>query len=354
MPPPSARRTQRALALAAAGRRRVELPDRVPESDSYRGFRQFYLGLALCLVAVAILADGLVESLSAPGSGPAYDAVGQQTTALLLLVAGTTVYGRGHIAYRAARRLHNERQPALRVGVRIAADGYHWLYPDAHTSSARPLIAYFPKDRDTDHAARLLGTSSTYGPDDGHYDIDPQLEPFEAVLYGVPCEGAEIVVEYAVIEGTAYQGSERTRAAVTVAPLLPRRRHGLGSWQPADGAARNAARRDRIQKEEREKRERDERWEARQQQQDAKRAVRPRGNPGIRRRSNPQGLNSQGPNPQGPGPRYGKPNRPDGGHGCGGGAGSCGSGHGGGGHGCGGGHGGGHGCGGGHGGCGSG
>ncbi|WP_018542821.1 hypothetical protein [Streptomyces sp. MspMP-M5] len=321
-----ARRRQRALALAAAGRRRRELPERVPETDGYRGFRQFYLGLALCLIAGAILTDGLVQDLTAPDRAP-YDAVGQQIAALLFLVPGTTVYGRGHVAYRAARRLHEEAQPALMVGVRIAPDGYHWLYPDARTTSGRPLIAYFPKDRDTDRTARLLGTSSTYRPADGHYDVDPRSEPFEAVLYGAPWEGAEVALEYAVIERSAYQSSERTYAGVTVAPLLPRRRHGLGPWQPADGAARDAARRDRIRKEEQEKRERDAQWEARLRQQqradEARRTARRRG--GTRTHGQPSGRKT------GQGQRNGRADSFGGGAGCGSGH-SCG-GHG---HGCGG------------------
>ncbi|MFF4955455.1 hypothetical protein [Streptomyces chattanoogensis] len=314
-----ARRRQRALALSAAGRRRLELPDGVPETDDYRGYRQFYLGLVLCLIAVAILTDGLVEDLTAPDRTP-YDAVGQQVAALLFLVPGTTVYGRGHVAFRAARRLHEEPQPALVVGVRIAPDGYHWLYPDARTTSGQPLIAYLPKSRDTDRAARLLGTSSTYRASDGHYDIDPHNEPFEAVLYGAPWEGAEVVLEYAVIERSAYQRSEHTYAGLMVAQLLPRRIHGLGPWLPADGAARDAARRERIRKEEQERRERDERWEARLHQQE--RAYRVRGS--ARRRGS--GARGQ---------RSGRPGRP----GSWGGGGGCGSGHGCGGHGCGSGHG---------------
>ncbi|WP_102925100.1 hypothetical protein [Streptomyces noursei] len=324
-----ARRKQRALALAAAGRHRHELPDGVPETDDYRGYRQFYLGLVLCLIAGAILTDGLVEDLTAPDRAP-YDAVGQQIAALLFLVPGTIVYGYGHVAFRAARRLHEQPQPALMVGVRIAPDGYHWLYPDASaTTSGQPLIAYFPKGRDTDRTARLLGTSSTYRPDDGHYDIDPRSEPFEAVLYGAPWEGAEVALEYAVIERKAYQGPEHTYAGVTVAPLLPRRRHGLGPWQPADGAARDAARREKIRKEEQEKRERDEWWAANLRQQEW--TYRARGT------GRPRGSGARG-------QRYGRPDSWGGGDGCGGGH-SCG-GHSSGGHGCGG-HGcGGHGCGG--------
>ncbi|KUL36315.1 hypothetical protein ADL22_24930 [Streptomyces sp. NRRL F-4489] len=320
-----ARREQRALALAAAGPRRHELPDGAPETDDYRGYRQFYLGLGLCLVAGVLLIHGLVNSLMAPDHAP-YDAVGQQVAALLFLVPGTTVYGRGHVAYRAARRLNEAPQPALLVGVRIGPDGYHWLYPDARTTSGRPLITYFPRARDTDGTARLLGTDSAYGAGDGHYDIDPRSEPFEAVLYGAPWEGAEVALEYAVIDRSAYQGSERTYAAVTVAQLLPRRHHGLGPWQPADGAARAAARRERIRKEERERREWAEKQEERLRQRQRTSSTRrtPRGRGGGTR-----------------GRRHGRPGSWGEGHGCGTGGHSCGGSHGCGGHGCGG-----HGCGG--------
>ncbi|MFE6686412.1 hypothetical protein ACFVFQ_08015 [Streptomyces sp. NPDC057743] len=348
-----ARRKQRALALAAAGPRRLELPDRTPETDDYRGYPQFYLGLVLCLIAGALLADGLVESLTAPDHAPAYNAVGQQVAALLFLVAGTTVYGRGHVAFRAARRLQEEPQPALLVGVRIAPDGHHWLYPDAHTTSGRPLIAYFPKDRDADSTARLLGTSSTYQVSDGHYDIDPHSEPFEAVLYGAPWEGAEVALEYAVIERSAYQASEHTYAGVMVAPLLPRRCHGLDPWEPADGAARDAARREEIRKEEQKRRKWDEERATRLEER-ARRLHEQQRAYSARRRS---WGRSGGAN----GRSYGKTNSWGGGgggcgsgHGCGGyscggghGGGGHGGGHGGGGHSCGGGHGcGGHGCGG--------
>ncbi|MEI5036478.1 hypothetical protein RB201_38925 [Streptomyces sp. S1A(2023)] len=156
-----ARGRQRALALEAAGKRRFPLPDRVPESDGHRGHAQVYLGLALCLVAVGILTDGLVEDLTSGGVG--YDAVGHQRIALVLLVAGTTFGGWGQVAYRAARRLHEKEQPALLVGVRAGADGRHWICADARTRTAPPLIAYTPRASDTRDRTRLLGSGSAYG-----------------------------------------------------------------------------------------------------------------------------------------------------------------------------------------------
>ncbi|MFD4689834.1 hypothetical protein [Streptomyces sp. NPDC058463] len=235
-----ARRRQRSLALAAAGERRFPLPEGTPESDGHRGHQQVYLGLALCLVAAAILTDGLFGEPTT--SGVAYDAVGQQRIGLVLLVAGSTFYGRGQLAHRAAWRLYGEPQPALIVGVRAGADGRHWVCADALTRSAAPLIAYVPRKSDTRTRTRLLGSSSAYGVGNGHHDIDPKHEPFEAVLYGTPAEGDEVVLEYACAEYHRHQEMGRMHATVTTAPLRPDRRHGLGPWEPADGPARQRER----------------------------------------------------------------------------------------------------------------
>ncbi|MGA6170864.1 hypothetical protein ACPEIF_11515 [Streptomyces sp. NPDC012600] len=237
-----ARRRQRALALAAAGERRFPLPVGAPEADGHRGHRRVYLGMALCLVAAAILTEGLVGDLTA--SGAAYDAVGQQRIGLVLLVAGTTLYGRGLLAHRAARRLHEEDQPALIVGVRAGADGRHWVCADARTTSAAPLFAYIPRNKDTRNGTRLLGAGSVYAEGNGHHDIDPRNEPFEAVLYGTLAEGDEVILEYACAEYHRHQEMGRMYATVTTAPLCPDRRHGLGPWEPVDGPARQ---RERLQ-----------------------------------------------------------------------------------------------------------
>ncbi|MEU9236022.1 hypothetical protein [Streptomyces subrutilus] len=263
-----ARRRQRTLALAAAGARRFPLPAGTPESDEHRGHQRVYAGLALCLVAAVVLTDGLLGGPTA--SGVAYDAVGQQGIGLVLLVAGTTCYGRGQLAHRAAWRLHGEPQPALIVGVRAGADGRHWVCPDARTRSAEPLIAYVPRKSDTRERTRLLGSGSAYRVGNGHHDIDPAHEPFEAVLYGTLAEGDEVVLEYACAEYHRHQEMGRMYAAVTTAPLRPDRRHGLGPWEPADGPARQRARL-------REYQERTERYREAQREADKPRSNPPRG-----------------------------------------------------------------------------
>ncbi|MFI6937713.1 hypothetical protein ACIBI4_00460 [Streptomyces sp. NPDC050418] len=237
-----ARRTQRALFLAAAGPRRFPLPARVPESDGYRGHAQVYAGAALCLIAAAVLTDGLIGDLS----GSTYDAVGHQTVALLLALPGSTLLARGLAAYRAARRLHDEEaHPALRVGIRVAPDGRHWIHPDARIRDGRPMISYAPEGRSTRTPTQLLGSAS-YGIGDGHHSIDPFKEAFEAVLYGPVHEGAEIVVAYASIAYHYRQETGQMSLSVTTAALLPNRRHRLGASQPVDGTEHERARREKV------------------------------------------------------------------------------------------------------------
>lgn len=242
-----ARRRQRALTYAVAGNRRFPLPEGVPASDGHRGHQRVFLGLALALAAVGVLTEGLVQDLTRAG-GP-YDAVGQQRVALVLLVAATTFYGRGQLAHLAARRLYGREQPAVIVGVRVGKDGRHWVYPDARTTSAAPLVAYVPQQRDTRARTRLLSSGSAYGTGNGHHDVDPEQEPFEAVLYGTVTEGDEVVLVHACAEYHRHQEMGRLYATATTAPLRPDRRHRLGPWEPADGAARQ---RERLREAERE------------------------------------------------------------------------------------------------------
>ncbi|MBW5486865.1 hypothetical protein, partial [Streptomyces bambusae] len=235
------RRRQRRLALEAAGSARFALPGQLPERHARRGVPWIAIGCGLCLLATAVLVKGLHRDLAAP-DGAAYDAVGQQLTALPLLALGTTLAGRGLAARSAVRRLRRGLQPALVVGVRATPSGHHhWLCPDAATRSGRPLLAYPAWQQDTMTSGRLLVTGSADRLRDAHRDVDPAAEPFEAVLYGIACEGSEAVLEYAV-----YSGDDRITTQLTAVPLLPRRWHRLGWWQEAGESHRRTVRREQA------------------------------------------------------------------------------------------------------------
>ncbi|MFJ3723257.1 hypothetical protein ACIPYQ_11885 [Streptomyces sp. NPDC090045] len=248
-----ARRRQRELALAAAGSARFPLHDPLPAAHRRRGRTAIGLGSACCLGAAAALAGGALLEVRASGSTHPYDPWGLQLLALVLLVPGTTVLGRGLARRRAARRLSSRPQPALLVGVRISATGHHWIHPDADTPAGPPLIAQRPQARDVLTGGRILlsGSERTLRAD--HHDINARAEPFEAVVYGAVYEGAEVVLESAV-----YEGGTRLVPYVTAATLLPRRRPGLGGWKPAGRSYREAVREAaRLAEERRRERERE-------------------------------------------------------------------------------------------------
>ncbi|MDX6758340.1 hypothetical protein SIN09_02470 [Streptomyces sp. F8] len=222
------RRRRRELFRTAVGDARAAIPEHLPSGHRRRGRALAAAGAGLCMAAAALLVWGLVRDLGAAAGEP-YDAIGQQVLAMVLLAPGVPLLGRGLTARRAARRLHEGPQPVIRVGVREQWLGNFWLVADADTTTAPPLIAF--RDRFEDgyrHSAETLlgGAESRLRRD--HHDIDRHAEPYEALLYGVPCEGSEVVLRYAV-----YRGDSTITDAVRAVPLLPFRRHRLRSWRPA-------------------------------------------------------------------------------------------------------------------------
>ncbi|MDX2390355.1 hypothetical protein NJL88_09855 [Streptomyces sp. DK15] len=242
-----ARRRQAERALAAAGPARFPVPGPLPDGHGRRGIPAILFGVFLCLAGGAVLLDGLVRDFGTHGEAVPYDAVGRQWTAAPLLVLGSTLLGRGGSADRAARRLRDVGLPAMVVGVRISRSGHHWLYPDADETAGRPLIAFRARGVDTRAEVRMLAGGPTAGTRRALHDVDAHGEPFEAVLYGVPRAGSEVVLEYAVHDG---RGS-RISSWLTAAVLLPRRRHGLDRWIPAGVSHRESTERMRARAEER-------------------------------------------------------------------------------------------------------
>ncbi|MFD7257757.1 hypothetical protein [Streptomyces sp. NPDC059874] len=238
---------QRELALAAAGKAQAPLPFTLPRAHLRRGLRLMLIGGGLCLAAAALLIWGLVQDLGARRGEAPYDAVGQQILAMLLLIPGTPLLGRGVTARLAARRLHSGPQPVLRVGVRARHSSHMWLYPDARTTDAPALIAFRDRIGNSEHRTRtLLG-----GREDRlrvkHHDIDKEREPFEALLYGLPFEGAEIVLEYAT-----NVGGSTIDAEVMAVQLVPERRYRPGSWTAGKTSHRLRLREEQARRRERE------------------------------------------------------------------------------------------------------
>ncbi|WP_053679152.1 hypothetical protein [Streptomyces sp. XY66] len=223
------RRRQRELFLAAAGDTRAVIPEDLPDGHRRRGRGLLVSGAALCLAAAALLVWVLTQDLAASPRDP-FDGTGPQVLAMILLVPGVPLLGRGLAARRAARALHDGPQPVMRVGVRKVLLGPGWLVADAETTTAPPLIAF--RDR-FDDGYRSRPAQTLLGGAEGrlradHHDIDPSSEPYEALLYGVPREGAEVLLRYAV-----YHGDSTITDAVRAVPLMPFRRHRLRSWRPA-------------------------------------------------------------------------------------------------------------------------
>ncbi|MEC4570048.1 hypothetical protein [Streptomyces virginiae] len=223
------RRRQRELFLDAAGDTRAAIPEDLPDGHRRRGRALLVTGAALCLAAAALLAWVLRQDLAASPRDP-FDGTGPQVLAMILLAPGVPLLGRGLTARRAARKLHDGPQPVLRVGVRRALLGPGWLVADAGTTTAPPLIGFrhrFDDGYRSRSAQTLLGGAESRLRTD-HHDIDPHAEPYEALLYGVPCEGAEVLLRHAV-----YRGDTTITDAVLAVPLMPFRRHRLRPWRPA-------------------------------------------------------------------------------------------------------------------------
>ncbi|MFI8101696.1 hypothetical protein [Streptomyces sp. NPDC086023] len=242
-----ARRRQGALALAAAGERRVPVPDGLPASHRLRGLPQLLSGVLLCLAGAGLLVWGAVAEAGA-GTAHPYDPTGQQVIALLALAPGMPLLARGMSRQWAARRLHAGPQPVLVVGVRADTYDHSWLYPNASDTTGRPLIGFRDRFEDMAFTGRTLVGGAEERLRADHHDVNEYAEPYEALLYGVPREGAEVVMEFA-----DFYGDTRIGVRIKAVPLLARRRHSLYGWQPAGTSYTLAQRAEREARRERQR-----------------------------------------------------------------------------------------------------
>ncbi|MET9319544.1 hypothetical protein ABZX75_05005 [Streptomyces sp. NPDC003038] len=149
--------------------------------------------------------------------------------ALLLVAPGAAMLGRGVTAQLAARRLRAAPQPAFVVGLRATSPAHNWLYADARTPSAKPLIAFRSRFEDRVGPVRTLRADSEERLRAEHHDVNPFSEPFEAILYGAPYEGAEVLLEYAV-----FHDGTRIVTEVAAVPLLSLRRSPQAEGRAAE------------------------------------------------------------------------------------------------------------------------
>ncbi|MGW0840443.1 hypothetical protein ACWD26_09805 [Streptomyces sp. NPDC002787] len=225
----SSRRTQRSWAMSIAGGETAVVPD---EAGPLRRGR-FLVGLGFLL---SVLGVGLI-ALTA-GWDAATDRREQTLLGWFVIGCGFTTLLSGVLGRRRAAALRRAPVPAFRVLVRDGADGDAEVFAAEDTEAARPLftvaIEEWYEESDDEVEERIgreeldeaLDTAEKAAENhDQIYDEDDE-EPGplrEAVLYGAPYEGAEVVIVSAAERPTEDQSEK------------PAGRPGAGA-EEADGA----------------------------------------------------------------------------------------------------------------------
>ncbi|MFH9089037.1 hypothetical protein [Streptomyces sp. NPDC017673] len=215
------------LRLVVRGRQRERIRDAAggttaPLPDAGRSLPR---GLLLTGCGAVLLALGLGAAAVLPAHGPDAGEGARALPALAWLVAGQglTALVSGLLGRRRATVLRAAAAPVLRVLVREGADGDTEVFAADDTAGARPLFRVGVTEvRDAE-------------PDDAHDDAhgedstddEEELEEFleridregpgplrEAVLYGVPCDGAEILLVTAAEKPDAPPVVERSSGPV--------------------------------------------------------------------------------------------------------------------------------------------
>ncbi|MEU1516706.1 hypothetical protein ABZ490_31955 [Streptomyces sp. NPDC005811] len=188
----SARRRQRAVALVAAGGATAVLPPAAGKR-SRRG--RFLIGFGSATVAAGAVVSGAAY-LWAEGA----DRQGVPAGGWCLAGLGLTVLFSGVVGRRRAAALRAEPVPVLRVLLREGRDGDMEVYAADDTTGGRPLftVATGSVGDDDSEDDEDEGGEDEDGEGDGELLdrlVEDRVGPLrEAVLYGVPWDGAEVVV----------------------------------------------------------------------------------------------------------------------------------------------------------------
>ncbi|MGW0579568.1 hypothetical protein ACWD25_27210 [Streptomyces sp. NPDC002920] len=238
----AARRSQRAVALEAAGGVTAVLPEAVGGRPERGGFL-FGFGV------VTVVAGGVLYATA--GLWPAADdRQGAPAAGWALAGLGLTLVLSGALARRRAVGLRAGPVPVLRVLVRDGEDGDPEVFAADDTGALRPLFTV---------ATREAGDREEDGDEEEElpelFD-DERVGPLrEAVLYGVPSDGAEVVLlaaaakagEAPVVEvgtgpvrpvsaGTVWLRDRRERGRAAQEVVYEARRRGVAERIAAEGA----------------------------------------------------------------------------------------------------------------------
>ncbi|MET8097608.1 hypothetical protein ABZV29_14190 [Streptomyces sp. NPDC005236] len=145
-----------------------------------------------------VLEDGSWRRLA---SEP-YDAMGPQLGLLAAGLPGLSLLVTGLLARRRAAVLRRGPVPVLRVLERMGRDGLMWIYAGDDTATRRPVLAarFVAEVPDAEeegsrsaHSAGAGAGAGTAAEDKGER-VPGAVLPREAVMFGAPCDGGELLL----------------------------------------------------------------------------------------------------------------------------------------------------------------
>ncbi|NUS30237.1 MAG: hypothetical protein HOV92_39320 [Streptomyces sp.] len=190
----AARKQQRAAALAAAGG--VTAP--VPHAEL-----PVTRGKGLAWFGSTVLAAGVAVSVTSGVWDDVVDREGAATAGLYVAGLGLTVLLSAALGRRRAVALRREPVPVLRVLVRENADVDAEVFAADDLGALRPLFTVSTLDLDDEEQGETEGETEGEGDELDEEELNALLDRLdddapgplrEAVLYGTPYDGAEIVL----------------------------------------------------------------------------------------------------------------------------------------------------------------